>query len=339
MAHPQMVHRLVEKIRTFSDEHQLIPKGSPLIVGLSGGPDSIALLSILKTLEPVYDYTLIAAHLDHQWRIHSSKDVAFCKEFADSLQIAFVHTTADQISLTKKPRSQEDTGRLLRRTYFERLAQEHRAKGIALGHHYHDQQETFFLRLIRGASIAGLAAMKPKQKEYIRPLLTCTKDELIAYLNELAIPFLTDETNDDPRFLRNAIRHTVMPALRACDDRFEGSFQKTLSALQETDAYLERITEQMLTQLTRDSHQLSIDAFLATDTFLHPRILVAWLCKEGVPFTPSTKFFEELIRFMHNNAQEHQMHPSWKLRKSGTLLSIHKIVSKDTNPSSSIVQS
>ncbi len=248
-----MAYHLIDKVRTFSEEHQLFPKGSPLIVGVSGGPDSVALLSVLKTVQPTYGYSLIAAHLDHQWRAESYKDVAFCKDLCQSLAIEFVPTTADKITLAKKAHSQEDKGRLLRRAYFEELAKKYHAGAIALGHHYNDQQETFFLRMIRGASIAGLAAMKPKQDLYIRPLLACSKAELLAYLKEEGLSFMTDETNSDPRYLRNAIRHQVIPALRNCDERFEGSFYKTLKAVQETDAYLERVAEETYERLTRGS--------------------------------------------------------------------------------------
>jgi tRNA(Ile)-lysidine synthase len=319
-----MVDQLIEKVRTFSEEHALLPKGSPLIVGLSGGPDSIALVSLLKALEPEYGYKLVVAHLDHQWRPNSAQDVIFCKEFAEGHNIAFEYTAADQITLLKKTHSQEDTGRLLRRTYFEQLAQKYNAAAIVLGHHYQDQQETFFLRMIRGASIAGLAGMKPKHDGYIRPLLSCSKDELIAYLKEKNIPFLIDETNEDQKYLRNALRHTVIPALRGCDTRFDKSFLKALVSLQETDAYLERIAKETLRGLTQASDELAIAEFLETDEFLHPRILVQWLCEKGVPFTPTTKFFDELVRFIRNNAQEHQLHSSWKLCKSGNKLSIEK---------------
>lgn len=319
-----MTHPLVKKVRTFSDEHALITKGSSLIIGLSGGPDSVALLSLLKKLEPVYGYSLIAAHLDHQWRAASHKDVAFCKNFAASLEVPFVHATADQISLTKKAHSLEEKGRLLRRSYFEDLLKTYDAHSIALGHHYQDQQETFFLRMMRGASVAGLAGMKPKQDAYIRPLLTCSKDELLGYLKDEQLPFLTDETNENPRFLRNAIRLKVIPALKTCDDRFDRSFQKTIQSLQETDAYLERVAQTLLTSLTNGSHALAIDEFLATDKFLHHRILIQWLCKEKVPFIPSTALFDELTRFMSNSAREHKVHPAWKLVKSGPYITIEK---------------
>ncbi len=331
-------HPLVKKVQTFSDEQQLITKGSCpqgsclqescLIVGLSGGPDSVALLSLLKELQPLYEYTLIAAHLDHQWRENSHEDIDFCRSFAKSLDVRFESATLDTITLSKKPGSQEEHGRLIRRAYFEELAHTYNAFGIALGHHYNDQQETFFLRMIRGASISGLAAMKPQNGLYIRPLLECTKDEILAYLKDKNISYLEDETNKDTKYLRNAIRHQVIPALRECDERFDRSFYKTLQSVQDTDAYITRITEEAFTDMTtkiQGTTALSHKKFLEADPFLKERLLIRWFCEEGVPFTPSGGFFNEVMRFMKNEGKEHQVHPSWKLvKKKGFLLIKHR---------------
>ncbi len=319
-------------MQAYSDEHNLITIGSTIIIGLSGGPDSVALLSILKKLQPQYNLTLIAAHLDHQWRKDSHKDEAFCKELAASHNIEYVSTKAEDITLPsskmKNPSSapKEEVGRALRRAFFNDLAHKHNATAIALGHHYNDQQETFFLRMIRGASIAGLAAMKPKQEIYIRPLLTCTKQEIIEYLASEGLKYLEDETNKDTHYLRNAIRHLVIPALRDCDTRFDVSFSKTFSNVQQTDAYLDRVTKTAFDHITsKQSNVLALDKdkFLAIDSFLHHRLLVLWLCKEGVPFTPTTSFFNEIMRFMNNSGKEHKVHTSWSIIKNAHQIRIN----------------
>ncbi len=316
---------LIKKVEAFSDEHQLITKGATIVIGLSGGPDSMALLSLLSTLQSTYALTLIAAHLDHQWRPDSSKDDEFCKAQADQLGIPYISAQASEITLTPEKRqkasgSKEELGRFLRRAFFNEIARTTDGV-IALAHHYQDQQETFFIRIIRGASIAGLAGMKPKQGQYIRPLLTCTKQELIAYLDSKNLPYLEDKTNIDQRYLRNRIRHTVLPALRACDARFDSSFKKSLKNIQDTDAYLERVTEETYEQIAQDSG-ISIQEFLAIDPFLHHRLLVYWFIKAKVPFTPTTALLSEVMRFLNNPAKEHQVHPSWRLVKEKTILTI-----------------
>ncbi len=326
-----LTSNLASKVQAFSDEHCLIAEGSTIIIGLSGGPDSVALLSLLKKLQPQYNLTLIAAHLDHQWRKNSHKDEEFCRELAKKLGVEFVSSKAEEIELppekAKKSGSQEELGRSLRRAFFEKLAQKYSAQAIALGHHYNDQQETFFLRMIRGASIAGLSGIKPKQGLYIRPLLDCTKQELLEYLASGGLSYLEDETNKDPKYLRNAIRHQVIPALRDCDSRFDASFYKTLKTVQETDAYLDRITKDTLESISSEVQgalALDTEKFLATDSFLHHRLLVTWFVKEGVAFTPTTAFFNEVMRFMQNSGKEHKVHISWSLVKHGSSISIEK---------------
>src|SRR3990172_10012376 len=196
--------------------------------------------------------------------------------------------------------SKEELGRKARRSFLERIAQECQADVIALAHHAQDQQETFFIRLIRGATLSGLTAMKPKQDLYIRPLLETNKEDIIAYLHEHKIPYLTDPSNESPEFLRNRIRLTVLPALKQCDKRFDKNFLATLHRLQETESFLEEITQQALDHITTEENgvlYLAIQEFFNLHTILQKRIILTWLCQEKVPFTPTETFFDEIIRF------------------------------------------
>src|SRR3990172_2797015 len=127
----------------------------------------------------------------------------------------------------------------MRRFFFESLVKEYNATSIALGHHADDQMETFFMRLIRGAQISGLIGMKPKNKLYIRPLLSISKAEIVNYLDENNISYMIDSTNQSDAFLRNRIRNAAIPTLKQADPRFENQFQRTLGNLQETESFLE----------------------------------------------------------------------------------------------------
>src|SRR5260221_9609791 len=130
----------------------------------------------------------------------------------------------------------------MRRYFFEKVLQEHNADCIALAHHAQDQEETFFIRLIRGSSLTGLTAIKAKHGHYIRPLLETNKSDILAWLHENNIPYATDTTNDSSDYLRNRIRMNVLPALRTCDDRFATNFLSTLNRLQSTEQFLEQLT-------------------------------------------------------------------------------------------------
>ncbi len=310
---------LLSAVRAFIDQHNLITPKSTLIVGLSGGPDSVCLLSLLNKLVSEYKITLIAAHLDHGWRTSSAQDAAFCKEFAHSLGVKYEEAQASDIQVTKKYNgSQEERGRALRRQFFESLAQTHSASAIALGHHQDDQQETFFLRLIRGASIAGLASMRPQHGVYIRPLLTLHKQEIVEYLHAENLPYVVDATNKDTTFLRNAIRQSVLPTLRTQDERFDKNFKKALAHIQQTELFLERTAHTVYAKITKEQDGmllLDYEKLLAVDPFLHHRLLLLWLTAARVPFTPSTAYLNEIMRFLHNSGSAHHISNEWTLEK------------------------
>jgi tRNA(Ile)-lysidine synthase TilS/MesJ len=143
-----------------------------------------------------------------------------------------------------------------------------------------------------------------------------------------AFPYVKDPTNDDTHYLRNAIRHVIIPACKQVDPRFTTTFRHTLELVQDTDTYLAAVVDRVLSKIilhTSEKNLLHVEKFLKIDTFLHPRILVAWLASEHVVFTPSTSFFNELIRFLKNPAIKHQVHPSWSLVKKDKYVSIEQM--------------
>lgn len=318
---------MLSLVTAYIDKHNLLKPHTTVVVGLSGGPDSVCLLHILYKLKDHYTIKLIAAHLDHEWREESHEDALFCANLAQHLGIPFVSAKASNITLEKKPRgSQEELGRMLRRCFLESVTQEHSASAIALGHHYDDQQETFFIRFIRGASIAGLASMRPQSGIYIRPLLFLTKAQILDYLKEHTLSYRQDYTNLSESYLRNRIRHILLPAFRQCDTRFDTTFASTLNNIQETDNFLERYAQKAFdssAHMREGRLWLDKEKFFSLDPFLYPRILVLWLCRANVPFTPTNRFFNEIIRFIKRpGSGSHRMHPTWSLVKDKRFISI-----------------
>lgn len=308
------------RISTFIQRHQLFSEGSTIIVGFSGGPDSMFLLHSLAPLHQAGTITVIAAHLDHGWRPTSANDARFCLQAAHALGIECVighlNDVAPSIAWNG---SQEEVGRTARRFFLQQIAAEKNANHIALAHHAQDQQETFFIRLIRGSSIAGLASMLPKAGIYIRPLLTTSKSEILAYLHDHAIAYLVDETNESDAYLRNRIRHTVLPALHAADSRFDHNFEATLGRLQSAADFLDQHAHQVFTQIST-THQAILHINCASLCALHPalqyHVLVAWMRQEMVPFPVTQRFFDEIIKFACTHAGgSHQLHHAWRLKK------------------------
>lgn len=307
---------MFHRINSFITHHNLIPDTSTIIVGLSGGPDSVFLLHFLHSLQQEKPITLIAAHLDHEWRPDSALDVDFCKKLCAQLNIPLVHQRLSQLGFTHQcGGSKEEYGRKARRFFFEQTTQQYNAQLIALAHHQDDQQETFFIRLLRGSSLTGLTGMQPQQNQYIRPLLCVSKQEIIDYLHQHNSVYLTDPSNNSNDFLRNRIRNNVIPALRASDTRFDTTFGTTLERLQETEQFLQKLTEKTFKELF-DGTAVDYKQLLQLEPVVRYRVLLHWLCHEHVPFTPTQSFFDEVIRFLQqSNDKTHSIHHQWAIKK------------------------
>jgi tRNA(Ile)-lysidine synthase len=320
---------MLHTLYAFIETHSLIPRSSRIIIGLSGGPDSMFLLHLLASMRETENLDLVAAHLDHEWRENSAKDVAFCQQQCDLLAIPLVARRASELGLDAKMNgSKEALGRNLRRHFFEQVKKEQNADLIALAHHAQDQQETFLIRLVRGASLNGLTGMKLQHGPYIRPLLQTNKSDILAYLAGHQIPYLLDPTNDSNLFLRNRIRNHVLPALQGADDRFDQNFSKTIARLAQTNDFIEQLARQAFDKLTiceENENRLNITAFFEESTIIQRSILIQFLCAAGVPFTPSDALLDEMMRFFKQpESKSHTIHPAWSLEKKKQFVRIIK---------------
>jgi tRNA(Ile)-lysidine synthase len=208
----RLTTRVLETIR----RHGLLRRGDRVLVALSGGPDSVALLHLLRELEETGELTVAGvAHLNHGLRENANRDEEFCRALAARMGVPFRAELTDVAGLAARIRtSLEDAGRKARYELFDRAAVDLDADAIATGHTRDDQAETFLLRIIRGAGPRGLAAIYPKSGKVIRPLLDVGRDELRTYLESIGQAYCDDETNRDVRIPRNRIRHELLPYLQ-----------------------------------------------------------------------------------------------------------------------------
>lgn len=325
-----MQNSIIYHISNFIQKHNLLKQGSTVILGLSGGPDSVFLLHFLNDLFHKGIINLIAAHLDHEWRPESAQDSLFCRTITHELGIKLISAKASELKFSfKKEGSREELGRKMRRYFLEKVCAEEQADCIALAHHLQDQEETFFIRLLRGASLTGLSGMWPKHGLYIRPLLETNKKNIITYLELHGIAYLIDPTNIEQFYLRNRIRNKVLPVLRETDERFDINFLKTIHHLQEAEIFLEKITQEASVRAIKhedDKYILMLTQFFQLDPFLQKRILLYWLVKEKVPFKPSEALLNEIMRFAQQpGSKKHQLHHAWVIIKGKQELSIAHI--------------
>jgi tRNA(Ile)-lysidine synthase len=197
-------------------KHGLFPRGARVLVALSGGPDSVALVHILRELEAAGELAIAGlAHFNHRLRGESAdEDERFCRDMAAALGLAFEAAGADIRAFARAHgRSLEDAARTLRYGFLETAADRLGADVIAVGHTIDDQAETFLLRLIRGAGPRGLGGIRPRAGRVVRPLLEIRRAELRTYAAERGLRFCEDATNADPGIPRNRVRHELIPYL------------------------------------------------------------------------------------------------------------------------------
>jgi tRNA(Ile)-lysidine synthetase-like protein len=323
-----------QKQKNIQDQKRIqknIPDACSIVVGLSGGPDSVFLMHVLNQLRKQdFPIKIIATHLDHQWRSESWRDVEFCSELCQKLGIEFVARKAEDLNLDIKYNgSAEELGRKMRRFLFSQVLKEKQADFIALAHHLQDQQETFFLRLLRGSSLSGLRCMQEIDGHYIRPLLGITKKEIIEYLDSNQIKYLIDPTNICPNYLRNRIRLNVIPALELCDNRFNSKFQSTLEQLALEDDFLKLLATQTFRDVFKQKTSNKVSNNVSNNTWqgdlkkikhLHPvlanRVVLHWLIQEKLAFNLSTNYLDEIIRFLSSERGGcHSVSNKWKICK------------------------
>ncbi len=199
----------------------MVHPGQRVLAAVSGGPDSVALIHVLKQLAPHYGFELIMAHLNHMLRLgDAQRDAEFTARLADRLDIHLVSQCADVAAYQKRMRlSPEDAARRLRLQFLTRTAQAHGCARIALGHHANDNAELVLMRLLRGSGAQGLRAMAPMRKisqtgaSIIRPLFSLQKSTILDFLRHRRLDYRIDHTNLDPKYTRNQIRLRLIPQL------------------------------------------------------------------------------------------------------------------------------
>lgn len=203
--------QFISEVGAYIRRHGLLREGAPVIVALSGGADSVALLSVLTRL----GYDCRAAHCNFHLRgAESDRDMDHARRIADVLDTDLYIRNFDVAARRRLTgESLEMACRELRYAWFAELLDRDCAQAVAVGHHREDQAETFFLNLLRGSGVAGLAGMRPRQGDVVRPLLERTRPEIEDYLRGEGLEWITDSSNACDDFARNRLRNRLIPVL------------------------------------------------------------------------------------------------------------------------------
>ncbi len=242
----------VDRIRETITRFRLVGKGDRVLVALSGGPDSVALLYGLLALRPEYKLKLCAAHLNHKLRgAESDQDEKFAKELASRLGLKFFSKSVDVRKEAKKRKlSIEEAAREVRYGYLEQLADRIGADKIAVGHQADDQAETFLMRLLRGAGAAGLSGIQAKRGRIIRPLIQIKRVEIEKFLKTHRIAYRLDSSNYLTDYYRNKVRLLLLPKIKEeFNPRIVDSLNRAADIISLQHEYVEKKSEQILGQI------------------------------------------------------------------------------------------
>ncbi|HAJ27214.1 MAG TPA: tRNA lysidine(34) synthetase TilS [Syntrophus sp. (in: bacteria)] len=216
------------KVKKVIEKYRMIRPGDRALVAVSGGPDSVALLAILHKLAPELGISLVVGHLNHGLRPEADAEERFVRELCLSMGLQMESARTDILELSRSQgKSVEDMARAVRYSFLDQTASLVNADRIALGHHLHDQAETVLMNLLRGSGPEGLKGMTPvRDRRYIRPLLYTSSFEIREFLAREGLSFAVDDSNLDPKYLRNRIRHELLPLL---ESQYKTGIERTLA--------------------------------------------------------------------------------------------------------------
>ena len=252
-----------EQVLRTIKKYNLINNGDKIVIGVSGGPDSICLLHVLNAIKKKLEFEIFVAHINHMIRDVADIETEYVKEFCKDLGVPCFVKKVDVISIAKQEkRGTEETGRDIRYDFFNEILLKTGANKIATAHNKNDKVETMVFNMLRGSGLSGLKGIEPKRDEkYIRPLIEIERDEIEEYCNKNNLNPKYDESNLENIYTRNKIRNIILPYIKK---EFNPNFIKTMDRLSEVateeNEYLNKITKEAFDKISiSNSDEVNIE--------------------------------------------------------------------------------
>lgn len=314
-----------QKIAAYIEKERLFTKDDKLLVAVSGGVDSIVLLHLLVRL----GYDCSVAHCNFHLRgDESDRDFKFVKQFTFTYNLPFFSIDFDTKRYALEHHlSIEMAARQLRYEWFQTLINGNSFACVVVAHHADDAVETFFINLIRGTGIHGLSGMKAKQNNIVRPLLLCKRSEIEDYACKNKLCFVYDSTNSDTAFLRNYIRHKIVPQLESVNPSFTNTMLHTMSYLHDIEEVYNHycyVSEQEIVKEENGIFQISIEKLMCRPA---PQTLLYELLAR---FNFNSEVTEQIVDAVKSNSGKQFLSKTHRLVKDRELLLIEPIEKENT---------
>ena len=304
----------------------ILKDNDTIVVGTSGGADSMCLLSILNSLKSSLKLNIICAHINHNLRKESKKEYALVKKYCEENNITLEYTVFDY----GNAKFTESLGRKKRYAFFEELVNKYQAEYLMTAHHGDDLIETILMRMVRGSNLKGYLGIplisQSKNYKLVRPLLNVSKEEIYNYLKENKIPYLEDVSNEDEKYTRNRFRKQMLPFLKNEDKMVHKKFLKYSVELQKYYNYVNKIIISKIDNIYKDG-KIDIKELLKEDEFLQEKIIsyiITDIQKDNL-LDMIDKNLQDIMKLIKSKSNKQiNLHNNYIARKSYNYLIIEK---------------
>lgn len=255
-----------QKILNTIEKYNLIENGDNIVIGVSGGPDSICLLHVLNQLKEEIGFNIYVAHVNHMIREEADEETKYVEEFCKNLGVECFVKKIDVIDVSKKEKmGTEETGRKIRYEFFDEVLEKTNSNKVATAHNNNDKVETVIMNILRGSGPTGLKGIEPiRDGKYIRPLIETERSEIEEYCEKNNLNPKIDKSNNDNLYTRNKVRNIVIPYIK---EEFNPNIIKTINRLSdvstEENEYLNKITKEefdrLLIEENKEEKQIILD--------------------------------------------------------------------------------
>ena len=310
-----------EKVLNTIKKYNLIQDGDKIVLGVSGGPDSMSMLHILNEIKnQKNNFEIIVAHVNHQIREEAKDDEKYVEEYCIKNQIKYYIKRIDVKKYANNNKiGLEEAGRNLRYEFFDEILKKENANKIAIAHNKNDKIETIIMNELRGTGIAGLKGIEAiRDNKYIRPIIECERDEIEKYCEEKELSPRIDKTNFINDCTRNKIRNVVLPYIK---QEFNPNIIETIDRLSEvmneTEEYLQCQTEKIYNDIKIEENVLDLKKFNIQDNLIKKRIIIYAIAKVlGNTQNVEKVNIDDIIKLCANNIGNKYLTPNKNIKVS-----------------------